>query len=143
MEDLYAALHTWATNLVGSHPIACGVAVLFVFVIRPMAIAFLKDAYPKRLPPNVQEILDRAEIRAILKNPIVTREEQERAVSALVLVIAPPPLDRPPVVAGILAALGIVTNWYRWIFQKIGLTPPSEDVVGSSAEILLPKEAKP
>ena len=42
-----------------------------------------------------------------------------------------------------LAALGIVTNWYRWIFQKIGLTPPSEDVVGSSAEILLPKEAKP
>lgn len=142
MEDLYAALHTWVTNLVGSHPIATGAVALFVFVFRPMMIAFLKDAYPRNTPPTGKSLLALPEVQVILQRPLTTPEAQEWAIDELIKVISPP-LIRPPVVAGILSALGIVTNWYRWIFQRIGLTPPSEDVTGSSAEVPLPAKPLP
>lgn len=142
MEALYESVHTWITNLIGGHPVAAGLVALFVFVIRPMLIAYLKDAYPKSTPPTGKQLLALAEVQAILRMPLTTLAEQEAAVDALVRVISPP-VVRPPVVSGVLAALGIITNWYRWIFQKIGITPPTEDVVGSSPDIPLPDKPLP
>lgn len=135
MEDFWTQVltqvHTYATNMIGEHPKLFYGTLFFLAIIRPCIVAFLKARYPLSPIPDPRALLARADIQAILQGSQVTKEDQEKAMSALILAVRPPDAGRPLWVSGVLASLRVITSWWEWLLSKVHIQPPDTAVTGS------------